>query len=365
MPPITNSIEANTTLAQLTTMGVGGAPQTLTVAKTREALIEAAIELWASGEDWLVLGGGSNIVAADDLRGLNVLQVATTGIEESRAGSKVLLRVQAGENWDALVDSTVAKGLAGLEALSGIPGSVGAGPIQNIGAYGRELIDVLVRLEFLDYETGELQILENADLGFGYRDSIFKTGPAANAGQAPKIAKLGIITWVEFEVQDLSGLSEPINSTQLASALGLEMGAQARVGDIRQQVLELRASKGMVYSHEDLNSHGCGSFFTNPIVSDSFARTLPAEAPRWETPEDDGLTVKLSAAWLIENAGIGKGFALPGSGAAISQKHTLAITNRGGATAKDVIELASFVQQRVSNTYGINLVPEPNLIGFS
>ncbi len=353
-----------TPLAKLTTMGVGGAPESLTVATTREELIDAALELWSTGEDWLVLGGGSNIVAADDLSGLNVIQVATKGFEVSTSMTGLVLRVQAGENWDALVEQVVAEGWAGLEALSGIPGTVGAAPIQNIGAYGRELVDVLLRLEFLDYETGELEIIENADLGFGYRDSIFKSGVASSPGSAPKTGKPGIVTWVELEVQNLGGLSEPINSTQLAAALGLEMGAQARVGAIREQVLALRASKGMVYSHEDLNSHGCGSFFTNPIVSDSFARTLPAEAPRWETPEDDGLTVKLSAAWLIEQAGIGKGFALPGSGAAISQKHTLAITNRGSATAKDVIELASFVQQRVSNSYGINLVPEPNLIGF-
>jgi len=346
-----------TPLAQLTTMGVGGAPETLTVATTREELIEAALELWQSGEDWLVLGGGSNIVAADDLSGLNVIQVATKGFEVRTETNGIVLRVQAGENWDALVEQVVTEGWAGLEAMSGIPGTVGAAPIQNIGAYGRELVDVLLRLEFLDYQTGELEILELDQLGFGYRDSIFKNAPS-------RAGKLGIVTWIELLVQDLGGVSEPINSTQLATALGLDIGAQAQVGQIREQVLALRASKGMVYSHEDVNSHGCGSFFTNPIVSDVFARTLPSDAPRWQTQEDDGLTVKLSAAWLIEQAGIGKGFALAGSNAAISQKHTLAITNRGGATAKDVLELATFVQQRVSNTYGINLVPEPNLIGF-
>jgi UDP-N-acetylmuramate dehydrogenase len=350
---------ANTPLSNLTTMGVGGSPESLVVATSHDELIATALELWSTGDDWLVLGGGSNVVAADDLSGLNVIQVATKGIDEvSNEGSRRVLRVQAGEDWDALVETTVANGLAGLEALSGIPGSVGAGPIQNIGAYGRELVDMLVRLEFLDYETGKLEILENADLGFAYRNSIFKSESAQKPG------KLGIITWVEFELFDLGGLSEPINSGQLAGALGLAMGAQAQVGDIRQQVLKLRESKGMVYSHQDINSHGCGSFFTNPIVSDSFARTLPTEAPRWETPEDDGLTVKLSAAWLIEQAGIGKGFGLPGSGAAISEKHALAIVNRGGATAAEVVQLASFVQQRVSNTFGINLVPEPNLIGF-
>lgn len=357
MPPIVEIPSSETSLAQLTTMGVGGAPESLTVTTTRDELVAAALKLWRSGEDWLVLGGGSNVVAADDLTGLNVIQVATKGFEVRTEPNGIVLRVQAGEDWDSLVEQVVAEGWAGLEALSGIPGSVGAGPIQNIGAYGRELIDVLLRLEFLDYETGELEVLELDELGFGYRDSIFKSAPG-------RVARVGIVTWVDFLVQDLGGLSEPINSTQLAAALGLEMGAQVQVGQIREQVLVLRASKGMVYSLEDLNSHGCGSFFTNPIVSDKFARTLPAQAPRWETSEDDGLTVKLSAAWLIENSGISKGFSLPGSNAAISQKHTLAITNRGGATAKDVIELASFVQQRVSNTYGINLVPEPNLIGF-
>ena len=349
---------ATSPLAKLTTMGVGGAPDSLVVARTREELVAVALELWGTGDDWLVLGGGSNIVAADDLSGLNVIQVATKGIETRVEGNKRFLTVQAGENWDHLVETTVRDGLAGLEAMSGIPGLVGAGPIQNIGAYGRELVDVLVCLEFLDYETGQLQILEKSDLGFGYRDSIFKPGGAAKAN------KSGIITWVEFELLDLGGLSEPINSGQLAAALGMAVGEQAAVGAIREQVLKLRESKGMVYSQEDLNSHGCGSFFTNPIVSDKFVRTLPDEAPRWQSAEDDGLTVKLSAAWLIEQAGIGKGFALPGSGAAISQKHTLAITNRGSASANDVFELASFVQQRVSNTFGINLVPEPNLIGF-
>ena len=341
-----------TLLSELTTMGVGGAPVSLVIAATRDELISAAQSVWQSGEDWLVIGGGSNIVAADDLSGLHVIQAANQGVETRVEGNRHVLRVQAGENWDVLVESTVRDGLAGLEALSGIPGSVGAGPIQNIGAYGRELCDSFLRLEFLDYASGEIEILEKSDLSFAYRDSVFKRG------------KVGVITWVEFELHDLAGVSEPINSGQLAGALGMQIGDQAPVGAIREQVLRLRAGKGMVYSHEDINSHGCGSFFTNPIVSDSFARTLPSEAPRWETPEDDGLTVKLSAAWLIEKAGIPKGFSIAGSGAAISEKHALAIVNRGGATAADVIQLAGFVQQRVSNTFGINLEPEPNLIGF-
>lgn len=340
-----------TKLAELTTMAVGGKPAQLVRCKTREQLIETAHEIWRTGEDWLVLGGGSNIVANDDLEDLHVIQVATQGIETSIDGEKVLLKVQAGENWDDLVAGTVQAGLAGLEALSGIPGSVGAAPVQNIGAYGQEIDRVLTRIEFLDYETYELQILEREELNFGYRDSILKQG------------KLGIVTWVEFELENLNGLSKPIASTQLAAALGLELGDQVPLEAVRESVLKLRAAKGMVYNHDDIDSHGCGSFFTNPIVSFRFANTLPFEAPRWEVEGDED-SVKLSAAWLIEQSGIPKGFSLPGSKAAVSSKHTLAITNRGGATAAEVVQLATFIQQRVSDRFGINLIPEARLVGF-
>lgn len=339
-------------LAELTTMGVGGLPAEIINCTTREQLIKAAHDVWRSGDDWLVLGGGSNIVANDDLSDLRVIKVATQGVETRIEGGKAILKVQAGENWDDLVAGTVQAGLAGLEALSGIPGSVGASPVQNIGAYGQEIDKVLTRIEFLDYESFELQILERDELGFSYRDSVIKQG------------KLGVVTWVEFELENLQGMSAPLASTQLAAALGVEMGAQVPVAQVRESVLALRASKGMVYNHDDSDTHGCGSFFTNPIVSDRFARTLPENAPRWETPEDEGATVKLSAAWLIEQAGVPKGYSIAGSHAAVSSKHSLAITNRGGATAFEVVQLANYIQQRVLNTFGINLIPEPNLIGF-
>jgi UDP-N-acetylmuramate dehydrogenase len=262
------------------------------------------------------------------------------------------VRVQAGEDWDGFVNHTVKAGLAGIEAMSGIPGTVGAAPVQNIGAYGQELSDCLVRLEFVDYETQEVAILEAKDLQFGYRDSAIKRG------------RPGLITWVEFELQKLDGLSRPLYSTQIAADLGVAMGAQVPLKDVRDSVLKLRARKGMLLDPNDSDSVSCGSFFTNPIVSDRVARTLPEDAPKYESEEDDGLTVKLSAAWLIENAGIEKGFRIAGSKAAISSKHTLAITNTGGATATEVLQLAEYVQMRVSNKYAINLVPEPNLIGF-
>ncbi len=341
-------------LSELTSIQIGGSPAEIYVAKTRDDLVEHTLELWRSGDDWLVLGGGSNMVVADDCSDLRVVKVENRGIENIRGkdDSKVTLRVQAGEDWDEFVAYTVEQGLAGIEAMSGIPGTVGAGPVQNIGAYGQELSDVLLRLEFLDYETHEVAVIEAKDLGFGYRTSVIKRG------------RPGVITWVELELQKLDGLSRPLYSTQIAADLGVEMGDQVPLADVRKSVLKLPASKGMLLSKNDPDSVSCGSFFTNPIVSDKVARTLPSDAPRWEDEDDEGLTVKLSAAWLIEAAGIGKGFSLPGSGAAISSKHTLAIVNRGGATANDVLQLASYVQLQVSNRFGINLVPEPNLIGF-
>jgi UDP-N-acetylmuramate dehydrogenase len=228
----------------------------------------------------------------------------------------------------------VEHGLGGVESLSGIPGTVGAAPVQNIGAYGQEIADVLVRVEFLDYATGELQVLEKDQLELAYRDSILKR------------SKVGVITWVEFQL--LSDL--PAGSTELMRRR-------------RQEVLELRASKGMVLDEADRDTHSCGSFFTNPIVSSAFAKTLPLDAPAWPMDEDAS-RVKLSAAWLIEQSGIKKGLQLGSSNAGISTKHALAISNRGGATAKEIAELARFIQERVAATFGINLIPEPGFIGF-
>jgi UDP-N-acetylmuramate dehydrogenase len=341
-------------LSELTTMRVGGIPAEIYVAKTRDDLVEHTLNVWRSGEDWLVLGGGSNVVIADDVSDLHVIKVENMGIEpvRNKDESRVVVRVQAGEDWDGFVNHTVKAGLAGIEAMSGIPGTVGAAPVQNIGAYGQELSDCLLRLEFVDYETQEVAILEARDLQFGYRDSAIKRG------------RPGLITWVEFELQKLDGLSRPLYSTQIAADLGVAMGAQVPLKDVRDSVLKLRARKGMLLDPNDADSVSCGSFFTNPIVTDRVARTLPEDAPKYESEEDDGLTVKLSAAWLIENAGIEKGFRIAGSKAAISSKHTLAITNTGGATATEILQLAEYVQMRVSNKYAINLVPEPNLIGF-
>jgi UDP-N-acetylmuramate dehydrogenase len=339
-------------LANLTTIGVGGVPAEIIECQTADALIEQARAVWKTGEDWLILGGGSNLLIADEVPDLHVIRACNLGIDRTPVEGGELWRVQSGENWDAFVAATVQAGLAGVEALSGIPGSVGAAPIQNIGAYGQEVASTIQRVQFLDYETDRLLELSVDELELAYRDSAFKQG------------RLGVITWVEFKLTSFDGKCAPIESTQVAGALNAKLGDQVELSVVRETVLALRASKGMVFDAGDADTHGCGSFFTNPIVSDVFARTLPAEAPRWETPEDDGLTVKLSAAWLIEQSGISKGYSLPGSKAAVSNKHALAITNRGGATADEVLELASLIQVNVQNRFGIFLLPEPNLVGF-
>lgn len=335
-------------------MRVGGAPSALFRAGSADDLIELAHELHARPEPLLVLGGGSNLVVADDISNWNVLKVENMGLEwlGSEGGGKTVVRAQAGEDWDAFVAAAVSRGLAGMEAMSGIPGTIGASPIQNIGAYGQELSSTMTRLQFFDFETGRAVVLERQDLGFGYRDSVIKRG------------RSGVVVWVEFELLDNGGASVPIASEQIAGALGVKFGDSAPLTEVRDAVLKLRRAKGMLLDAGDPDTVSCGSFFTNPLVSDRFARTLPSEAPRWESEADDGLTVKLSAAWLIEAAGITKGFSLPGSRAAVSSKHALAITNRGGATASEIAELARFIQERVAARWGINLAPEPNLIGF-
>ncbi len=355
-------------LSEVTTMRVGGPARSVTRPVTEDELVAAVREAWASGDEWLVLGGGSNVVVSDAGIDGAVILVSNRGIEVLSAdATSVRLRVQAGEPWDALVAHAVDKGWAGIEALSGIPGSSGAGPIQNIGAYGQELSSVLVAVDFLDYLSGELSRLPADQLGLGYRTSALKRG------------REGVVVAIELELA-VSGESV-VAFPQLAEALGVQLGARVPIALVRSSVLPLRAAKGMLLDPNDPDSVSCGSFFTNPIVGENFARGLPGDAPRWPVepePEDVAVPlgsalptrpessdrVKVSAAWLIERAGIGKGFSLPGSRAAISSKHTLAITNRGGATAEEVAELARYIEAMVLSRFGVHLVPEPIAIGL-
>ncbi len=337
------------TLGDLTTLRVGGEAHRFVVADNEQSLIAESLDAWASGEEWFLLGGGSNVVIADSGFDGTVIHVRSRGIERLEApAGRVRVRVQAGESWDGLVAHAVANGWAGLEALSGIPGTTGASPIQNIGAYGYELSDTLVAIDFLDYLSGDVVRLSADDLGLGYRTSIIKRG------------RQGVVLAVEMELTDApDGRSVQPYHAQLAAALG-EGVDRPPLADVREAVLSVRGSKGMVLDPRDPDSVSAGSFFTNPIVSESFARRLPEAAPRWTVDED---SVKLSAAWLIERAGIRRGFALPGSNAGISSKHTLAIINRGGATAADIASLARYVQERVRNEFGVALHPEPTYIG--
>jgi UDP-N-acetylmuramate dehydrogenase len=365
--------ETDLALSSLTTLRVGGPAARVIRAGTADDLVEAARDLWNEGEEWLVIGGGSNLVAADEGVDATVLVPAARGIADLPGApeGRIRLRVDAGEPWDDLVAYCVERGLAGIEALSGIPGSTGAAPIQNIGAYGQEVGTSVVAVDFLDYLTGERTRLPVAELGLGYRTSVFKRG------------RQGIVTAVELELDAPStgpALSSPIAYAQLASALGVALGDRVPLGELREAVLALRRSKGMVLDPADPDSVSAGSFFTNPVVTEKFSRTLPPTAPRWPTSGEDADTiaslgeelpapavhehrVKLSAAWLIEHAGVSRGFALPGSRAGISTKHTLAIVNRGGATAEEIAELARYVRARVQIEFGVLLQPEPILVG--
>lgn len=361
-------------LRELTTLRVGGAAARFVAPDTAQQVIDVARAVWASGDDWVALGGGSNLVVADDGVPGTVIHVVTRGIERV-SGDGVVLRVQAGESWDGLVAMTVEQGWAGIEALSGIPGSCGAAPIQNIGAYGQELSSTLLSIEFLDYLSGELLVLPAAQLEFGYRRSVLKGERA------------GIVVSIDLALSENAGaLSEPIDYPQLAAALGVSVGDRLPVAQVRSAVLSLRRSKGMVLDPADPDSVSAGSFFTNPIVSAEFARSLPADVPRWPiaavaaaptitplesfdparlapAPVAQPRSVKLSAAWLIEHSGVTRGFRLPGSRAAVSSKHSLAIVNTGEATALQIAELARYIQTRVLGAYGVVLQPEPVLLG--
>ncbi|CAN5212248.1 UDP-N-acetylmuramate dehydrogenase [soil metagenome] len=374
-------------LSELTTLHVGGPAFRLVSAATTEDLVRETLEVWQTGEDWLVLGGGSNIVVADDGFPGVVIRVLTHGIERlaDESAGVIRLRAQAGESWDELVEYTVRHGFAGIEALSGIPGSSGAAPIQNIGAYGQEIGSSLVGIEFLDEESGEVEWLDAAELELGYRTSALKQG------------RRGVVLSIELRLTEtIGGLSQPVQYPQLAKALGITLGETVPLTELRDAVIALRSSKGMILDSFDPDSVSAGSFFTNPIVSEEFARTLPTDAPRWPTTEVENApvitpidavegpfdppleppfappfdltppvdrTVKLSAAWLIEHSGIRRGFRLPGSAAAVSSKHTLALINTGTATATEITELARYIQTRVLGEFGVILQPEPLLIG--
>ena len=326
-------------------MRVGGLARDLVEVHTAEELIEAVYSADTEGIPLFVLAGGSNVVIADEGFAGRVVLVRSRGVEPDVTDCYgAWVTVAAGETWTDFVELAVQEEWVGVEALAGIPGSVGATPVQNVGAYGQEVASTIARVEAYDRQTRRREVIPVADCGFSYRTSRFKGSDRY------------VILSVAFQFKR-GDLSEAIAYPELARALGVEIGARVPMTRLRDAVLELRASKGMVLSEADRDTWSAGSFFLNPIVSTDFA--LPVDAPTWAT--GDG--VKVSAAWLIERAGFGRGFSLSGSRAAVSGKHTLAITNRGGATTREVLDLARAIKTGVHAAFGITLQSEPTLVG--
>ena len=333
-------------LSAHTTLRVGGPAAEFVEATDERSLVAAVADADRRGVPVLVLAGGSNVLVADEGFDGRVVAVRTCGVaaDVDRCGG-AMLRVAAGEAWDPLVDRAVASGWVGIEALSGIPGSVGATPIQNVGAYGQEVAQSLASVRCWDRVAGERRTFSAADCGFGYRTSRFKEEPGRY-----------LVLEVAFQLP-LGDLGAPVGYAELARTLGVEVGSRVPMTEVREAVLGLRRGKGMVLDAEDHDTWSAGSFFTNPVLDPA---AVPEGAPAW--PQPDG-RVKTSAAWLIERAGFGKGHG--NERASLSTKHPLALTNRGSATAADVLALAREVRDGVRARFGVELVNEPVLVGCS
>ncbi|HEX4093953.1 MAG TPA: UDP-N-acetylmuramate dehydrogenase [Trebonia sp.] len=345
-------------LADYTTLGLGGPARSFVSAATEADLIESVTAADAAAEPVLLIGGGSNLVISDAGFPGPVIHVNTRGIGYADAGDGVVdVTVAAGEDWDDVVAASVAEGLAGLETLSGIPGRAGATPIQNVGAYGREVAEVITRVRVQDRQDGRILVLGNKQCSFAYRSSLFKASGARY-----------VVLDVTFRLAR-QALSLPVKYAELAAELGLALGERAGVGEARSAVLKIRARKGMVLNPGDPDTRSAGSFFTNPIITaDEFAAVEAAAAARAAGPvphyEAGSGLVKVPAAWLIERAGFAKGYGAP-SPAQVSSKHTLALVNTGTATTADLLALAREIVSGVRSAYGVTLTPEPILIGVS
>lgn len=342
-------------LAPLTTFRLGGPATRLVTATTDDEVVTAVREADAAGTPLLIIGGGSNLVIGDKGFEGTALRIATTGFRLDGT----TLELAAGEVWTDAVARTVEAGLAGVECLAGIPGSAGATPIQNVGAYGQEVSATITEVVAYDRTTGAVTTLTNAECAFAYRHSRFKEQPTR-----------WVVLRVRFALEDAGGLSAPLKYPETARALGVEAGERVPAATARETVLKLRAGKGMVLDPEDHDTWSAGSFFTNPILDDGEFESFVARArvrlggditpPAF--PAGEGFT-KTSAAWLIDKAGFTKGY---GTGPArISTKHTLALTNRGAATTEDLLALAREVVGGVRDAFGITLVNEPVTVGVS
>ena len=356
-------------LSGYTTLRLGGPASRFAEAETTGDLIGGVRAVDASGEPLLVLGGGSNLVVCDDGFPGTVLLVSTTGMRVEETGEQVLVTVAAGENWDRVVEWSVAEKLAGIECLSGIPGLAGATPIQNVGAYGQEVASTIRSVTVLDRAADSVLTMTGSQCVFGYRTSLFKRNAVAQ-GPTGRYVVLDVTFSLERDP-----MSAPVRYDELARKLSVEVGDRAPLADVRAAVLDLRRGKGMVLDPADPDTASAGSFFTNPVLDPAeLARledvvaarhpgTLVPTFPAGGDAGDQG-SVKLPAAWLIEHAGFGKGY--PGRGAArISSKHSLALTNTGGATTAELIGLARDIAAGVRSRFGIELAHEPVLVGVT
>lgn len=386
---------AEPTFADLTTLRVGGDMDTMVRTTTEAELIDAVRAADDAGEPVLILGGGSNLLVADEGFSGVVIQDQRSGLRVESADScgGANLTAPAGHSMDELVAEVIDRGWVGVESLSGIPGTVGAAPVQNIGAYGQEISGSVANVRVWDRGRGRVRTLSLVDLDFGYRTSMLKRStqmPHSRAGEPGDVDPRApwypspryVVLDVSFQLR-IGTLSTPIVYPELARRLGVEEGARAETSAVRDAVLELRGSKGMLLDtgdQPDYDRWSAGSFFTNPIIPADLVADLPEGVPvfpvRTATPTTttgpalgtiDTSVVKVSAAWLIERAGFGKGYGVdgPDSAARVSTRHTLALTNRGHATANDIVRLAREVRGGVDAAFGIELVPEPVLVGVS
>ena len=340
-------------LSDHTTLRLGGPAKAWIRAETQAELVEAVGAADATGEPVLVLGGGSNVVVADEGFDGTVVEVATRGIEADldddveASCSGATVKVAAGESWDDFVALATEKRWSGIEALAGIPGLVGATPIQNVGAYGQEVSQTVASVRVWDRVLRGVRTFAAADCGFGYRTSRFKQDPGRH-----------VVLDVTFQLP-LGTYGPPLEYAELARTLNLEVGQRALIESVREAVLALRSRKGMVLDPADHDTWSAGSFFTNPVIAPD---AVPEGAPAWPQPDGPGGgRVKPSAAWLIEHAGFAKGYG--NDRVALSTKHTLALTNRGSASTDDLLALAREVRDGVREKFAITLVNEPVLVG--
>jgi UDP-N-acetylmuramate dehydrogenase len=328
-------------LAGMTTLRLGGPARRLVTAAGADEAVEVVRAADAAGDRVLVLAGGSNVVVPDAGFDGTVVLLRSSGVRLDRNGTGVAVTAAAGHDWDDLVAHTVAEGLAGVECLSGVPGSAGATPIQNVGAYGQEVAETITAVTAYDRRTGAVTRLTPAECGFTYRHSVFKGNDRY------------VVLDVTFQLA-VRPDSAALRFGELTRVLGVPAGGSAPLADVRAAVLGLRRGKGMVLDADDPDTWSVGSFFTNPVLP---AAAIPPDAPRFDTGE--GL-VKTSAAWLIEHAGFAKGYGR--DGVSLSTKHTLALTNRGSGSTAALLALAREVRDGVRAAFGVTLVNEPVLV---